>query len=56
MNDSEWIEIVKKITDPLEMLKVIVDNEQYFGHDQYYNDLRKAMLDQAAKIIECKLL
>lgn len=51
MNDNEWKEKIKSISDPLEMLKVIFDNEQFFGYDSYYSDLRSTMLDQAEVII-----
>ncbi len=52
--DAEWIEEIKKIADPVEMLSVIIDNEMYFGYDPYYKDLRHAMLDQANKILQEK--
>lgn len=54
MNDAEWIESLKKISSASEMLRIIVDNEQYFGYDPYYSDLRTAMLDRAADIIKAE--
>ena len=51
MLDSEWIEQVKKISNPVEMLQCIVDNEEYFGYDPYYKDLREAMLTRAWEIV-----
>ena len=50
MTDKEWFEKVKKITNPIEMLELIVEDESYFGYDSYYADFRNAMLRQATKI------
>ncbi len=54
MADKEWIEKVKQIEDPREMLKLIVENETFLGFDPYYKDLRNAMISQAEKIINNK--
>ena len=51
MDDAEWIAQIKEISDPIKMLEIIVDNQNYLGFDPYYKDLRAAMLDQAEKII-----
>jgi hypothetical protein len=51
VTDEEWIKEIKEIRDPVKMLQTIVDNEQYFGYDSYYADLREAMLKQAEKIL-----
>ena len=50
--DEMWMDDVKKITDPFEMLITIVNNQEFLGYDPYYKDLRAVMLDQAEKI--CK--
>lgn len=42
---------IKKIKDPIKMLKCILENESYFGFDPYYRDIRSAMLDTAAAIV-----
>ena len=52
MTDSEWIKEIKTITDPVKMLRTIIDNEQYFGFDPYYKDIREAILKQAEYIVE----
>jgi hypothetical protein len=39
------------ITDPITMLKELVDNEQYLGYDPYYWDIRMALLRAAERII-----
>lgn len=55
MTDADWIKKVRKIKDPMLMLKTIVENERYFGYDSYYSDLRSAMLETAAEIVaKCK--
>ena len=33
MTDEEWIDSVKRIKDPVEMLECIVENERFFGSD-----------------------
>lgn len=49
--DTVWMESVKKITDPIEMLAAIIHNEKFLGYDRYYVDLRECLLDQAEKIV-----
>jgi hypothetical protein len=51
MNDSDWVKEVKGITDPIDMLAIIVENQDYLGFDPYYADLHKVMIDQAEKIV-----
>ena len=52
MSDKDWFKKVKKITDPVEMLELIVEEESYFGYDSYYADFRQAMLHQAQEIVD----
>lgn len=51
MSDAEWKAHLKNVTDPLEMLKIILSNHEYFGYDSYYSDLRRAMLEQVERIV-----
>ena len=50
--DDKWIERVKKIEDPVTMLKEIVANQDFLGYDPYYGNLRSALLNQADKIVK----
>ena len=52
MTDDEWKENIKKIADPIQMLKAIVDNEGVLGYDSYYCDLRATLLEQAELIVK----
>lgn len=52
MNNAEWIEMIGAITDPIEMLKAILENADFLGYDPYYADHRATLLDQARKIVE----
>ena len=54
MNDEQWKQYIKTVKDPVRMLAIIVKNNSYFGYDPYYADLRKAILDQALKIVEAQ--
>lgn len=50
MTDKQWMSVIKRIKDPIEMLKVLVKEEHLLGYDPYYAELRKCLLDQAEKI------
>lgn len=50
--DQKWIEKTRTIVDPLEMLKCIVENQDFLGYDPYYSDLRRAMIDTAEQIMK----
>lgn len=51
MTDAAWIKSLDKITDPTKALKVIVENEGFFGFDPYYRDLRAVMLKMAERVV-----
>jgi len=51
-SDADWIKSLDKVTDPREALQIIIDNEQFFGFDPYYRDLRDAMVNMASRILE----
>ena len=40
------------ISDPLEMLRAVVNHEGFFGYDPYYGEIRKAVLDRAQAIVD----
>ena len=50
MTGSAWIVSLDRITDPKEALRIIVENEEFFGFDPYYRDLRCAMLKMAERL------
>lgn len=52
MNDDEWIASLKTIKTPREALKIILENERFFGYDPYYSDLREAMLQMVERILK----
>lgn len=51
MTDQDWIQQVQQISDPIKMLRCILDNQDFLGYDPYYSDLRGAMLLQIEKIL-----
>ena len=51
MDDKEWIASLSRISTAEEMLATIVDNQEYFGYDPYYSDLRKAMIGNAERVL-----
>ncbi len=51
MNDADWIKEIKKVDTVYDILKIIVENQTFFGHDPYYVELKRAMLDQAIDIL-----
>lgn len=50
--DEKFIESILAIKDPVEMLRKIVDNQDYLGYDPYYSDFRAALLGTAEKILK----
>ncbi len=56
MTDVEFIAQVKTITDPVEMLEALLNNDMFLGYDPYYADLRAALLDQAEQVVEAARL
>lgn len=53
-SDEKWKQYITQITDPVEMLRVIVENQDFLGYDSYYSDLRKVLLQQAEKIVAAR--
>ena len=49
MTDAEIIAQWSRVTDPKEALRLIVENEMFFGYDHYYRDLREALIDMAVR-------
>jgi hypothetical protein len=52
MTDDEFKIKVLKINNANDMLKWLLDNEQFLGYDSYFADLRKIMLDKAKQLVE----
>ncbi len=50
MTDAEWIATLDKVTDPVEALGIVLENEDYFGFDPYYRDIRGAVLGMAQRV------
>ncbi|MBT2325507.1 hypothetical protein J7E62_24545 [Variovorax paradoxus] len=50
MSVARFVARLKRVTDPVEALELIVDNEGYLGYDPYFPDLRKALLDMASRV------
>lgn len=48
--DQKFLERVRQATTIEAITAIVEENEDYFGHDPYYADLRKAMMKQLAKI------
>ena len=51
-DDAAWITSLDKVSDPREALQIIIDNEQFFGFDPYYRDLRDAMVRMGERVLE----
>jgi len=49
---KKFIKELKEITDPLDMLIYVFENNQYFGYDSYYSEVRDAIFLQVEKVIE----
>jgi hypothetical protein len=52
MTDAEWIKSLDKVRDPREALRLIAENEMYFGFDPYYRDIRAALVQMAERLGE----
>jgi len=52
MSDAEWIESLSKIETSEQMLRTIVDNEEYMRYDPYYRELREALLNNAERVLQ----
>ncbi len=51
MNDADWFKEIQAIEDPIEMLKCIVENIGYYGHDPYYSEIKATIFDTAIKVL-----
>lgn len=51
MDDAQWIKHLGTISDPVEMLRIIIENEMYFVYDPYYSDLREGMVRNARRVL-----
>jgi len=51
VNDDDWKDSVKKITDPTEMLECLTNNQDYLGGDPYYKDLANVLWYQADVVL-----
>lgn len=54
MDDATFIKRLDDIHDPVEALKVIVENEGFMGYDPYYGDLRTALFAMAERVLKEK--
>ena len=54
MTDDEYIADIKKITDPVEMLECVLENEGYYGYDPYYAEMRDAVMLQVKAVLDIK--
>lgn len=50
-SDEKWKQYITQITNPVEMLRAIVKNQDFLGYDPYYSDLREALLKQAENVV-----
>ncbi len=51
MTDKQWIAQIDKVSDPVEVLKLVQDNEDYLGFDPYFRDIRDAILRAVARAL-----
>lgn len=51
MADKELLEEWGRITDPVDMLKALLEHSGFLGTDPYYRDLNDALLDNAARVV-----
>jgi hypothetical protein len=54
MSDKEWLEKLRGIKDPREMLIEIRNFDHNYGWDSYYKDLIDALWEQTDKVIKIK--
>jgi hypothetical protein len=52
MTDKEWLEKLRKIKDPREMLIEIRNFDSTYGWDSYYRDLTNALWEQVDNVIK----
>lgn len=52
MTDDEWIENIRKIEDPRELLKEIRDNWDMLATDHYYEKLTSVLYEQIEIVIK----
>lgn len=52
MSDRAFIRKVEKTKTAEEILRIIVDNQDYLSNDPYYRDLGEAIMKQAEKILD----
>jgi len=53
LSDKEYIEEIQQIQSPYQMLAKILEeiDQGFFGHDPYYADIKKAIVEHAKKIL-----
>ena len=54
MDNKEFLEVAKQADTPRKILALILKYEDFLGYDPYFGDLRKAMLQQAKRVLEEK--
>jgi len=52
MTTASLIARIKRTRDPVKMLRLIVENEDYLGYDPYYADIRAALISQAGVVAQ----
>ena len=52
--DAEWKQNLRKITDPVEMLREVqqANEDGFLGGDPYYSDILQALMQQVDVVIE----
>ncbi len=50
MTDEHFTNDIDNMTDPMLMLKLIVEHEKLFS-DPYYSDVRRALMHNAERIV-----
>lgn len=48
----EWIGTLHKITKPLDALRLVAENDEYFGYDPYYADIRNAIMKVVRDVLD----
>lgn len=51
MLDETFRAEIERISDPVQMLEAVRDNEQYFGYDPYYKEIRDVIFAQVETVI-----
>lgn len=52
VSDAAFLKSLKKVTDPVAALRMILENESFLGYDSYYADLRQALLGMARRVAD----